>query len=130
TAASRLRRHEIKILVVAFDPVQRGVRFGIFAVFSREVAGAHPERGFGMPPKNSGERVEVTVKVADGAEEHRISRQSLVFGRPAVSVRCPRHARGGYARSKPCSCSVSSGLQRACPTRAFARRRTRLATPD
>ena len=71
TAARRLSGHEIEVFVVALDPVERRARTRILAVFGREVAGTDPERDLGMARHHAIERVEVAMKIADGAEYHR-----------------------------------------------------------
>ncbi len=68
TAAGRLRGHEIEVFVVAFDPVERRARMRILAIFGRKVAGANPERDLGMTRHDAIERIEVAVKITDGAE--------------------------------------------------------------
>ena len=70
TGTGRLCGNEIEVLVVAFNPIQRGTRSRIRSVFRREVAGTNPERNLRMTRHHAIERVEVAVKIADCTEEH------------------------------------------------------------
>jgi len=70
TAARQLRCDEIKILVVAFDPVERCTRYRILAVLGCEIAWTYPERRVRLSRHHAIERVEIAVEIANGAEEH------------------------------------------------------------
>src|SRR5436190_3587589 len=70
TRAGRLRRHEVEVFVVAFDPVQRRPGSGIRAVLVSKVARAHPELDIGMTRHHPIERVEIAVQITDSAKEH------------------------------------------------------------
>ena len=72
TRPGRLRRHEIEVFVVPFDPVQRRAGSGIRAVLGSEVARAYPEFNIGMTRHHPIERVEIAVQIADSAKEHGI----------------------------------------------------------
>jgi hypothetical protein len=65
-----LFRDEIEVFVVAFDPVQRGPRPGIFTALAREITRAHPECNFGMTRHDAIERFEIAVQISDGTELH------------------------------------------------------------
>jgi hypothetical protein len=70
STARRLAGHKIKLLVVAFDPVQRGERLRIFTAFARKITRAYPKCDFGMARHDPVERVEIAVQIADGTEFH------------------------------------------------------------
>jgi hypothetical protein len=53
--------HEIEILVVAFNPIERGSRVRILAAFACEIAGTDPERDIGMPRHYPIERLKISV---------------------------------------------------------------------